>query len=81
MSEGISEEANAALMNRYTDFFKMFIKQSENISRVTFWGVQDGNSWRNNWPVGGRTDYPLLFDRNYRAKPAVATIMKLAMED
>ena len=80
-SEGISEEANAALMNRYTDFFKMFIKQSENISRVTFWGVQDGNSWRNNWPVGGRTDYPLLFDRNYRAKPAVATIMKLAMED
>ena len=43
----------------------MFLKHHNLITRVTLWGVADQNSWRNDWPMRGRTDYPLLFDRNY----------------
>jgi endo-1,4-beta-xylanase len=79
-AEGISEEANAALMTKYEDFFEMFLRNSAHITRVTFWGVTDGQSWRNNWPIRGRVDYPLLFDRDYNAKPAVANILKMTQE-
>lgn len=79
-AEGISEETNAALMNKYKDFFEMFVRNSEHITRVTFWGVNDSQSWRNNWPIKGRVDYPLLFDRDYNAKPAVATILEMTQK-
>ena len=55
---------------RYKSLFKLFLKYSHAIERVTFWGVWDGNSWRNYLPVKGRTDYPLLFDRSFKPKPA-----------
>jgi endo-1,4-beta-xylanase len=48
------------------------------ISRVTLWGVNDAQSWKNNWPVRGRTDYPLLFDRKNQAKPVVQKIIEEA---
>jgi endo-1,4-beta-xylanase len=48
---------------------------------VTFWGVTDGDSWRNNWPVKGRTSYPLLFDRNYQPKPAFDAVIRAAAPD
>jgi len=44
---------------------------------VTFWGVTDGDSWLNNWPVRGRTSYPLLFDRAGQLKPAFDAVIKL----
>jgi endo-1,4-beta-xylanase len=53
----------------------------DKISRVTLWGVGDKDSWRNNWPMRGRTDYPLLFDRNYEAKPVVKQLMELALAE
>ena len=55
---------------RYKSLFKLFLKYSHTIERVTFWGVWDGNSWRNYLPMKGRTDYPLLFDRSFKPKPA-----------
>ncbi len=55
---------------QYEALFKLFLKHKDKISRVTFWGVQDGSSWLNNWPIKGRKNYPLLFDRAYQAKPA-----------
>ena len=45
-------------------------QHKDDISRVTFWGTHDGTSWKNNWPVRGRTDYPLLFDRSGKRKLA-----------
>lgn len=62
---------------RYLEFFKLFLKHHDKISRVTVWGVTDGDSWRNNWPVFGRKDYPLLFDRNYQAKPVIRKISEI----
>ena len=77
-SDGLPDEMQQKLANRYAAFFALFVKHADVISRVTFWGVQDGNSWRNNWPVRGRTDYPLVFDRQCKPKPAFDAIMKTA---
>ncbi len=62
---------------RYKNIFSLFLKYSHNIERVTFWGVWDGNSWRNYLPMIGRTDYPLLFDRNFKKKPAYYALKDL----
>jgi endo-1,4-beta-xylanase len=57
------------------------VKHSDKISRVTFWGVDDGTSWKNNFPVRGRIDYALLFDRNYQPKPAFDAVIHSAREE
>ncbi|MDR1763050.1 MAG: endo-1,4-beta-xylanase [Dysgonamonadaceae bacterium] len=80
-TEGLPAEVETAWENRYLDFFRIFLKHSDKISRVTLWGISDANSWLNNWPIPGRTNYPLLFDRNYQAKPIVAKIINLATEN
>jgi endo-1,4-beta-xylanase len=54
----------------YAQLFALFLKYKETVSRVTFWGVNDGQSWLNGWPIPGRTNYPLLFDRQFKPKPA-----------
>ncbi|MDT0687754.1 endo-1,4-beta-xylanase [Autumnicola psychrophila] len=75
--EGLSTSVEAQFNERYTAFFKLFLKHQEKISRVTLWGVNDGNSWKNNWPVEGRTDYPLLFNRENQPKTVVMDIIQL----
>ena len=45
------------------------------------WGVSDNQSWKNNTPIKGRTDYPLLFDRNYHPKPVVETIIRISNDN
>ncbi|MDA3822136.1 MAG: endo-1,4-beta-xylanase [Bacteroidales bacterium] len=77
-SEELPDSVHKQVMQRYKGFFEMFLKHHEKISRVTFWGVHDGNSWRNNWPIEGRTDFPLLFDRNYQMKEGVEEILEVA---
>jgi len=76
-TEGLPDSVQYQLTQNYADLFKLFIKHSDVITRVTFWGVNDGNSWKNNWPVRGRTDYPLLFDRKNQPKPAFFEVMNL----
>ena len=63
------------LAKRYADIFKLFIKHSDKINRVTFWGVMDKYSWLNDWPIKGRTNYPLLFDRDYQPKEAYERLL------
>ncbi|MEP6947629.1 MAG: endo-1,4-beta-xylanase [Ginsengibacter sp.] len=62
----------------YADLFRLFLKYKKNVSRVTFWGVGDGQSWLNGWPIPGRTNYPLLFDRNFQPKAAFYSIIATA---
>lgn len=66
--DGITPEAEEKLAERYAAIFKIFEKHKDKITRVTFWGLGDRNSWLNNFPVRGRTNYPLLFDRNLDPK-------------
>jgi endo-1,4-beta-xylanase len=64
---------------RYRQAFEMFLRHKDVIGRVTLWGVNDGASWLNGFPIRGRTDYPLLFDREGKPKPAFFTVQKAAM--
>jgi endo-1,4-beta-xylanase len=66
------------LANRYADLFRVYLKHRDVIDRVTFWGVADGDSWLNSWPIKGRTNYPLLFDRLGQAKPAFYSVIDTA---
>ncbi len=65
---GLPEAVSQQWNNRMDSVFAIYDRHSDVISRVTWWGTYDGMSWRNDWPVMGRTDYPLLFDRNYNMK-------------
>lgn len=75
-ANGLPDSISVKITKRYQDFFTLFFKYSDKISRVTLWGVSDAQSWRNYWPVEGRTDFPLLFDREYKAKPIVEKIIQ-----
>lgn len=68
--DGIPEEVLEKQAKRYEDIFDVLDSKSKYVERVTFWGICDGDSWRNDFPVRGRTDYPLLFDRSFLPKPA-----------
>ena len=63
--ESLPDSIQVALADEYGKLFNLFLKHKDKISRVTFWGISDANSWLNGWPIKGRTNYPLLFDRNY----------------
>lgn len=47
----------------YAQLFSLYKEHSKHMSRVTFWGLSDGNSWRSE-------NNPLLFDANLQAKLA-----------
>jgi len=63
-TSGLPEEIQKKLADRYRELFELFLKHEDKISRVTFWGLTDQDSWLNNWPIRGRTAYPLLFDKD-----------------
>ncbi|WP_318311777.1 endo-1,4-beta-xylanase [Flagellimonas crocea] len=75
--DGLPDSIQVKLANRYKDIFNLFLKHKDKISRVTFWGVSDGQSWLNGFPIRGRTNYPLLFDRDLKPKAAYDSIMAL----
>lgn len=77
-ADGLPEDVDKAWNKRMGDFFSLFLKHQDFVTRVTVWGVADQDSWRNGWPMRGRTDYPLLFDRNHQPKPVVDFIIKEA---
>ncbi|WP_409568067.1 endo-1,4-beta-xylanase [Proteiniphilum saccharofermentans] len=79
-TDGLPEPVATVWEEQYVDFFKLFLKHHDKISRVTLWGVSDATSWRNDWPMQGRMDYPLLFDRDYQPKPVVNELIKLGKE-
>ena len=75
---GLPDDVQQALTKRYADLFAVYWKHRDVVARVTLWGVTDEQSWLNNWPVRGRTSYPLLFDRNGQPKPAFQAVLKTA---
>ena len=77
---GLPDSVSEAWTKRMASFFKLFIDSKDKMERVTLWGVTDAVSWKNNFPMRGRTDYPLLFDRNYQPKPVVKAIIDMAKE-
>ena len=75
---GLPESVQQQLANRYADLFAAYAKHCGLVTRVTLWGVTDADSWKNDWPVKGRTNYPLLFDRGAQPKPAFKAVIQAA---
>jgi endo-1,4-beta-xylanase len=77
-TKGLPASVEQAEAQRYADLFKVFVANSDSVTRVTFWGVTDTGSWLNDWPIKGRTAYPLLFDRNCQSKAAFNAVIQTA---
>lgn len=75
--DGLPKEVEQQQIDRYKQFFELLLKHREKIERVTFWGTHDGESWKNHFPVRGRTNYPLLFDRQLKKKPVYHAVAAL----
>ncbi|NLJ74545.1 MAG: hypothetical protein GX331_06070 [Firmicutes bacterium] len=69
-ADGLPDDVAARQGERYASVFRLFKEYASVIDRVTFWGVKDNYSWKNNFPVQGRRDYPLLFDKDGKPKPS-----------
>ncbi len=68
---GLVDDANRRLADAYAGLFRAFVKHDKSVKVVTFWGVNDGVSWR----AQGR---PLLFDANDQPKPAFEAVIRAA---
>lgn len=80
-TEGLPDDVALEWNNRMMELFDLFLKNSDNILRTTMWGVSDADSWKNNFPVRGRTDYPLLFDRDHQPKEVVQQLIRKLSEE
>ena len=72
--DGLPGAVQARLAERYRAIFTVLMAHRARLSRVTFWGVTDRDSWLNNFPLRGRVNHPLLWDRRGQAKPAFAAV-------
>ena len=75
-ADGLPEDVAKIWNERMKSFMDLFLKHSDKITRVTAWGVSDEDSWKNGWPIPGRTDYCLLFDRNHEPKAFLNEYLK-----
>ena len=76
--EALPDSVQQQLADRYASFFQAFVNHPDIIDRVTFCGVCDEFSWLNDWPIAGRTNYPLLFGRDGKPKPACYSVIDTA---
>jgi endo-1,4-beta-xylanase len=70
-ADGLPDQVQQQLAHRYADVFSVFLKHRDAVTRVTLWGLSDADSWLNR----GRLNYPLLWDRQRRPKPAFDAVI------
>lgn len=75
--DGLTKAHEAIISQYWVDFYKMLLRHHKDIIRVNYWCLNDANSWRNDFPIRGRTDYATLFDRQGRLKPFVQQLIDL----
>ncbi len=75
-ANGLPDSVSVVWNERMTQFLNIVDKYAKNTRRVTAWGVTDADSWKNDWPIKGRTEYPLWFDRKGEMKPFLIDRMK-----
>ena len=71
-ANGLPDDVQRQLARRYADVFGVFLKHRDAVTRVTFWGLSDADSWLNR----GRMNYPLLWDRQRQPKPAFTAVVE-----
>lgn len=72
---GLPDAIAQAQADLYAAIFAVVLKHPGVVERVTFWCLHDGVSWLDNWPIRGRTNHPLLWDRNLSPKPAFDAVL------
>ncbi len=75
--EGLPDEVQRQLADRYAELFALFHRKRDKLARVAVWGIADDMSWKNGYPIPGRTNYPLLFDRQRQPKPALEAVLRV----
>ncbi|GAB3516158.1 endo-1,4-beta-xylanase [Pseudoxanthomonas daejeonensis] len=78
--DGLPPAVQQQLADRYAELFRIFRGRRDKIDRVSVWGVHDSMSWKNDYPIPHRINYPLLFDRQYRSKPALDAVLAVPRE-
>jgi endo-1,4-beta-xylanase len=76
--EAVPDSVQQRWNKRVLDMFELFLKYNDVVDRVTVWGLNDSISWLNNFPIRGRKDYPVFFDRNNQPKGVVDEMIKMA---
>ncbi len=72
-----NEEMETKQTEVYKMCFELFRKHRSAISGITFWNISDRHSWLDNFPVKGRKDYPLLFDKELKPKKSFWEVVKI----
>lgn len=75
--DGLSQDMQDKLSRAYESLFKILLKHRDKVDRVTFWGASDDATWLNGFPIRGRVNHPLLFDRNHKPKDAYFRLLDL----
>jgi endo-1,4-beta-xylanase len=75
--DGLPHDVERKVAARWAELFGLLYERRERIARVTLWGAHDGLSWKNNYPVPGRTNFPLLFRRDRRPGPAFEAVVSV----
>lgn len=78
--DGLPDQVQQQLAHRYAELFRLFHRKRDVIERVSVWGVEDGMSWKNDYPIPDRINYTLLFDRERQPKPALEAVLAVPME-
>ncbi|MDR2593360.1 MAG: endo-1,4-beta-xylanase [Fibromonadaceae bacterium] len=66
--------------HRYGEVFRNAIDKKSAVTAVVVWGPNDANSWVGTDKESGRSNAPLLFDKDNNRKPAWDTIARLVPE-
>lgn len=78
--DGLPAAVQEQLAQRYAGLFDVFLRNRASVTRVTLWGSDDGHTWLNHFPIRGRMNHPLLFDRTLAPKPACEAVIKKGLQ-
>jgi len=74
-SDAYTPELEKKQTDQYATVFKIFRKYRKVITGITFWNISDKHTWLDQYPVLGRKNYPLLFDRELKPKKAYQAVV------
>ncbi|MHA4894673.1 endo-1,4-beta-xylanase [Pedobacter sp. PWIIR3] len=75
-AKGFTPMLDQQQANQYGTLFKTFRQNKGILTGVTFWNLSDRSSWLDNFPVRGRKNYPLLFDKDLQPKTAYWNVVR-----
>jgi endo-1,4-beta-xylanase len=75
--DGLPELMQQKLAARYAGILGALTRRPGAVGRVTIWGVTDADTWLDDFPIPGRVNHPLLWDRAGRKKPALDAVVEV----